>query len=234
MSDRNGRLLILLGTQFATVGLVASMLAAAPEAAWPQAAPPTLGLQSPAQQPAPAAPAPQQIEPPPPREENPGLINEIGKLFEKSKSLLPPLKSPSETIDDLNARTKDAGQSLSNMAKPSTMVSGRAACLVSANGGAGLQGGRRQALPKQRLQGRQEPRHRCSRKMLAESVPAGPQAPAGRLQDGKLRDEGAVPVADLCTGEGHAQTHRRQRQNAILDAGKIALLVGMTSGISRA
>ena len=69
-----------------------------------------------------------------PREENPGLINEIGKLFEKSKSLLPPLKSPSETIDDFNARTKDAGQSLSNMAKPSTMVSGRAACLVSANG----------------------------------------------------------------------------------------------------
>jgi energy-coupling factor transporter ATP-binding protein EcfA2 len=50
------------------------------------------------------------------------------------KSLLPPLKSPSEAIDDFNARTKDAGQSLSNMAKPSTMVSGRAACLVSANG----------------------------------------------------------------------------------------------------
>ena len=70
----------------------------------------------------------------PPRDENPGLINEIGKLFEKSKSLLPPLKSPSETIDDLNARTKDAGQSLSNIAKPSTMVSGRAACLVAANG----------------------------------------------------------------------------------------------------
>ena len=96
--------------------------------------PPTLGLQSPAQQPAPAQPGPQQLEPAPPRDENPGLINEIGKLFEKSKSLLPPLKSPSETIDDLNARTKDAGQSLSNMAKPSTMVSGRAACLVSANG----------------------------------------------------------------------------------------------------
>ena len=83
----------------------------------------------------PAQPEPQQIEPPQaPRDENPGLINEIGKLFEKSKSLLPPLKSPSETIDDFNARTKDAGQSLSNIAKPSTMVSGRAACLVSANG----------------------------------------------------------------------------------------------------
>jgi hypothetical protein len=124
------------GTQLATAGLVASMLATAPEAGWSQAAPPpTLGLQSPAQQPLPAQPGPQQIEPPQaPRDENPGLINEIGKLFEKSKSLLPPLKSPSETIDDFNARTKDAGQSLSNMAKPSTMVSGRAACLVSANG----------------------------------------------------------------------------------------------------
>jgi hypothetical protein len=106
------------------------------EAAWPQAAPqPSLGLQSQAQQPVPAQPAPHQIEPAPaPREENPGLINEIEKLFEKSKSLLPPPKSPSETFEDLNARTRDAGQSLSNIAKPSTMVSGRAGCLVSANG----------------------------------------------------------------------------------------------------
>ena len=135
MSDRSGHLLTLFGAQLATAGLVAYVLAAAPEVAWAQAVPPpTLGLQSPAQQPAPAQPGPQQLEPAPPRDENPGLINEIGKLFEKSKSLLPPLKSPSETIDDLNARTKDAGQSLSNMAKPSTMVSGRAACLVSANG----------------------------------------------------------------------------------------------------
>ena len=112
------------------------MLASTPEAGWSQTTPqPTLGLQSPAQQPLPAQPEPQQIEPqPPPRDENPGLINEIGKLCEKSKLLLPPLKSPSETIDDFNARTRDAGQSLSNMAKPSAMVSGRAACQVSANG----------------------------------------------------------------------------------------------------
>ena len=136
MFDRSGRLFTLFGTQLATAGLVASMLASTPEAGWSQTTPqPTLGLQSPAQQPLPAQPEPQQIEPqPPPRDENPGLINEIGKLFEKSRSLLPPLKSPSETIDDFNARTRDAGQSLSNMAKPSTMVSGRAACLVSANG----------------------------------------------------------------------------------------------------
>src|SRR5919202_3073741 len=52
--------------------------------AWPQAAP-SLGVQSPVQQPLPPQAAPQQIEPPP-RQENPGLINEIGKLFEKSKS----------------------------------------------------------------------------------------------------------------------------------------------------
>jgi hypothetical protein len=112
------------------------MLATAPNAGWTQTAPqPSLGVQSPAQQPVPAQPATQQIDPPPPpREENPGLINEIEKLFEKSKSLLPPLKSPGETIDDLNARAKGAGESLSNMAKPSIMVSGRAACTVAANG----------------------------------------------------------------------------------------------------
>jgi hypothetical protein len=111
------------------------MLALAPDAGWPQGGPqPSFGVQSPAQQPVPQGPAPQQIEPPPAQPENPGLINEIGKLFEKSKSMLPSLKSPSETMDDLNARAKDAGETLSNMARPSLMVSGRAACLVSANG----------------------------------------------------------------------------------------------------
>ena len=116
------------------------MLATAPDAAWPQAAPPpTLGLQSPAQPPVPAQPGPQQIEPsPPPWDENPGLINEIGKLWEKSKSMLPDLKSPQEAIEDLNARakdaTKDAGDSLSRIAKPAAMVTGRMGCPVSANG----------------------------------------------------------------------------------------------------
>ena len=108
MPDRI-RHLFRLRKQVATLGLAVALLLMASKA-WPQAAPPpTLGLQSPAQQPLPPRPEPQQIEPQPsPREENPGLINEIGKLFEKSKSLLPPLKSPSETIDDFNARTKDA------------------------------------------------------------------------------------------------------------------------------
>ena len=70
----------------------------------------------------------------PAREENPGLINEIGKLFDK----LPPLKSPQETIEDLNTRArdaaKDASDSLSRLAKPASMVSGRMICPVSANG----------------------------------------------------------------------------------------------------
>jgi hypothetical protein len=126
--------------KLATACFALSMLMAVPGTGWSQGAPqPSLGVQSPAQQGVPQGPAPQQIEPPaqaaPAAEpENPGLINEIGKLFEKSKSMLPALKSPGEAIDDFNARAKDAGESLSNMARPSLMVSGRAACLVAANG----------------------------------------------------------------------------------------------------
>jgi hypothetical protein len=126
MPDRIGHLFRSSGTRAPTAWLVMSMLALTSDAGWPQGAPqPSLGVQS---------PAPQPIEPPPSPPENPGLINEIGKLFEKSKSILPSLKSPGETMDDLNARAKDAGQSLSNMARPSLMVTGRAACLVAANG----------------------------------------------------------------------------------------------------
>src|SRR5215475_16204162 len=102
-----------------------SLLLVASAPAWPQAAPPALGLQSPSQQSAPAAPPQQEAEPaaPPADEEKPGLINELEKLWDKSISVLPKIKSPSETLDDL-----------SNMAKPSTMVTGRVVCAVSANG----------------------------------------------------------------------------------------------------
>jgi hypothetical protein len=72
----------------------------------------------------PSTPQPQS-EPAPARKENPGLINEMGKLFDKLPSILPPIKSPSETMNDL-----------SRLARPSTMVSGRMACPVSSNGGA--------------------------------------------------------------------------------------------------
>src|SRR5499426_2000788 len=111
-------------------GIAAAALAflVAGGTAWPQAASPTLGVQSPSQQSVPNPPPPasspqQQPQPPaaPADEETPGLINELGKLWDKSISVLPKIKSPSETLDGL-----------SNMAKPSTMVTGRAACLVAA------------------------------------------------------------------------------------------------------
>jgi hypothetical protein len=98
-----------------------------------QAASPSLGLQEQPQV------APQQAEPPSaaPAPESPGPINQMGKLFDKLPSILPPLKSPSEAIDDLNARTKsavqDAGDAVSRLAKPSSMVSGRMVC-PAANG----------------------------------------------------------------------------------------------------
>lgn len=87
---------------------------------WSQSAPPSLGLQEqgPQAAPPPSTPAP------PAREDNPGLINEMGKLFDKLPSILPPIKSPSENMNDL-----------SRLARPSTMVSGRMVCPASPNGG---------------------------------------------------------------------------------------------------
>jgi hypothetical protein len=135
MLDRPGNLIALARTQAATAaGLL--MLIVAAGAAWPQAVspPPSLGIQEPGRQ---AAPQQGESVPPPsprPSEENLGLFNEMGKLFEKSLSILPTLKSPSETMDDLNTRAKDAGETLSRLAKPSSMVSGRMICPASANG----------------------------------------------------------------------------------------------------
>jgi hypothetical protein len=149
MLDRPGSLFALSRSYIATASaaLLMSMISAG--IAWPQSAPPpssapssapsSLGIQTPAQQAAPDRP-PAQGEPPA-REDNPGLINEMGKLFEKSLSIFPTLKSPGETIDDLNARAKDAGESLSRLAKPASMVTGRTGCPVAANGAPDCQAG---------------------------------------------------------------------------------------------
>jgi hypothetical protein len=144
MPDRTHHLIAQFRTHAASVCVALSMLVMAAGAGWPHAAPPprALGVQTPAQQAAPDRPAPQQepapSSPPPAEDENPGLINEIGKLWEKSKSILPTLKSPQEAFEDLNSRandaSKDAGESLSRLAKPSLMVTGRMGCPVSANG----------------------------------------------------------------------------------------------------
>jgi hypothetical protein len=130
MMARSGNLMARSRAPVATACAALSMIMSA---AWSQgtSTPPAPGVREPPPQ---AAPQPAEPAPPPAGEENPGLIHEMGKLFDKSLSILPKIKSPSETIDDLNARAKDAGESLSNLARPSTMVSGRSACPVSANG----------------------------------------------------------------------------------------------------
>jgi hypothetical protein len=59
----------------------------------------------------------------------------MGKLLEESLSVLP---SPAETIGDLGTRAKDAakdaGDALSRLARPGSMVSGRTMCPLAAGG----------------------------------------------------------------------------------------------------
>jgi hypothetical protein len=139
MLDRAGNFLVLSRTRVATACAALLMSVMVTATGWPQAAPPSsAGAQGPAQQTVPARPAPNEPPPPPsPQpvpEENPGLINELGKLWDKSKSMLPTIKSPQETIEDLNAKARDAGESLSRVAKPAAMVTGRMGCPASDNG----------------------------------------------------------------------------------------------------
>lgn len=119
MMVRSGNPALRLGT---LTSAVLSVLLAAGGTGWPQSAPTTLGLQEqgPQTSPPPSTSAPSAS---PAGEDNPGLIHEMGKLFDKLPSILPPIKSPSETMNDL-----------SRLARPSTMVSGRVACPVSSNG----------------------------------------------------------------------------------------------------
>ncbi|MDA9466811.1 hypothetical protein [Bradyrhizobium sp. CCBAU 53415] len=122
MMVRSGNPVLRLGTLTSAALL---LLLGAGGTGWPQSAPPALRLQEQAAQGAQTAPPPSTpaASAPPAREENPGLINEMGKLFDKLPSILPAIKSPSETMNDL-----------SRLAKPSTMVSGRVVCPVSSNG----------------------------------------------------------------------------------------------------
>jgi hypothetical protein len=137
MADRTDPFSKPFGLRVMTTGTAMVVLTMATNAAWSQTAPqspapPPQGVQAPApQQAAPEQPALPSAAPPPaaPPPDNPGLLNEIGKLFGK----LPPLKTPTETIDDLNARAKDAGDALSHLTT-SQMVTGRVECPVSANG----------------------------------------------------------------------------------------------------
>jgi hypothetical protein len=120
-----------------SAGAAWSQTSPAPSAGTQAAPPQAVSGQPTPNQPASGQPAPGQAAPaptPPPEPAKPGLIDEIGKLLHK----LPTLKSPSETIDDLNKSTRDATkgatETLTNLTRPSSMVSGRLICPVSANG----------------------------------------------------------------------------------------------------
>jgi hypothetical protein len=137
MFDWSGNLFALVRMRVtpATLPLLALTIAAG--TAWCQTAP-SPSTPAPLQQAAPGQPASPRGEPAPPaREENPGLIHEIGKMFDK----LPTLKSTGQSIDEFNTRAKDAAkdaardasETLSSLAKP-PVVTGRMICLVSANG----------------------------------------------------------------------------------------------------
>ncbi|WP_316237181.1 hypothetical protein [Bradyrhizobium sp. SZCCHNR1015] len=138
--------------------VVVSVLSAA--AAWAQTAP-SLGLREAPQQPPQQAPA---VQPAPPS--NPGLVEELGKLFEKMSII--PLKpsgdaraeppaagsDPTGAAADQPAATpvqptgpvapkggadtkdvlKETGETLSRLAKPSSMITGRSVCPIATNG----------------------------------------------------------------------------------------------------
>jgi hypothetical protein len=145
MFVRSTQLLTRSGRPAVSAAVAGLALMIATGSASGQKAPPLPDAQAPVQQTPVQQAAPEQAAPPaptaneavPPAEapphENPGLINEIGKMFDK----LPTLKSPGETLDDLNARAKDAAKGASDTLSritTSSMVTGRMTCPLSANG----------------------------------------------------------------------------------------------------
>ena len=112
------------------------------------------------------------------------------------------------------------------------MVSGRAACLVSTNGAPDCKAGAdRLCQSKGYKEGKSldtDAAEKCSPKVYLP----GYQRQPGDCRNENYVTQGALPVAPLRRRRSSCSNTCRQRQNAILDTGKIALLVGMTSGIS--
>ena len=104
------------------------------------------------------------------RRRTPGLINEMGKLFDK---MLPPMKSPGEAIDDLNARASDA---LSRL-KPGAMIKGRMACPATAGTPDCKFGADKLCQSKGYKEGKSS-RHRFRRDLLCEGSDPGTAAQA--------------------------------------------------------
>ena len=140
--------LLLAMPRLVTALIVMPALIGGAEMCWSQSPrnPPTLGLQeqsAPAIAPPQAAIEPQsQPSPPPAHDDNPGLFHEMGKLFDK---ILPLKKTgdagdpsaPKDVAPDVGTSAKDAlkttGETLSRLAKTSSMVSGRSVCPIGAD-----------------------------------------------------------------------------------------------------
>jgi hypothetical protein len=91
---------------------------------------------------APATPAAPAVAPPPPSPapppapampaHRPGFLEELGKVLKDSAShLSSSWKGSQKTLEDLNAKTKDATESLTRV---QSVITGRAACPMTANG----------------------------------------------------------------------------------------------------
>ena len=177
-------------------------------AGWPQAAGPP-----PAPAPEQATPqqaTPQLTAPPngpaaPPAPENPGLIDEMGKVLEKSLSILPTLKSPSETFDDLNARAKDAakdaGESLSRLAKPASMATGRLICPVSANGASDCKIAADKLCQSKGFKEGKSLTTEFGGGLFGQGADSGPYPEARRLPNRQFRHPRAVPIVSFVIRE---------------------------------
>jgi hypothetical protein len=83
---------------------------------------------------APVAPAAPAVTPPAPARpaHNPGFLEELGKVLKDSAShLSSSWKGSQKTLEDLNAKTKDATESLTRV---QSIITGRTACPMTANG----------------------------------------------------------------------------------------------------
>jgi hypothetical protein len=129
---------------FACLSLLVMVVAAysqavPPQTAAPQPSAPQTAPQAAPQAPAatPAAPSTPPVAPPPAAPaSNPGLVEEFNKLLKKSADGLSStfswtVKGSQQSFEDLNARAKDATDSLTRV---QSVVTGRSSCPVSSNG----------------------------------------------------------------------------------------------------
>jgi hypothetical protein len=137
MSDHKAGLLALVRVRLSVAARAMLLIATISDRAWSQApVTPPGSFQSVPAEPSGTKAVPDQTSPlVTPKPENPGLFNEIGKLFNNPPSMFPSFtsRSPQQSIDDFNARAKEAGDSLSQLAKP-VVVRGRIVCPVAGNG----------------------------------------------------------------------------------------------------